>query len=1052
MGRKVRFNPYNVSALGATLALPGMLFWASASDALATQSRQAKPKPATATASLEAQFNTTVRPFLQTYCTVCHGKDKPQAQLDLASYASVASVVKDLPHWTLVMDRLGIGDMPPADFSKKPTAAQKQAVIAWIRAVRSQEIARTVGDPGPVLARRLSNREYDYTIRDLTGQDLQPTRSFPVDPANQEGFDNSGESLTVSPALMKKYLAAAKEVSDHLALTSTGFAFAAHPALVATDREKFCTQRIVAFYKRQPTDLADYFYAAWKLKQGTASSVAAAAAQEKVSAKYLETIWKLLNSNEHTVGPVATLHQKFAALPMESEAARKGCTELRNWVVALRRNKIAWRFGNLKVSGDFRTGSFTNVLWKDRQYATHRLSFNPKLLQLDGVPATRPAPVKGSSLGQVKGPPTFITDPVDPDLYAPLDETARKPYLASFETFSRIFPDVFYIEERGLMESDSIYEHIGRFLTGGTHNAVSYFRDDLPLRELILDEQGQKELDALWSDFGIIASYNRDTYLQGIFYERNEAQTILVNRDPEFNFAKSEDRSCASAELIQKFSDLYLAKAKRQNVPPETLAAYEDHFRWTSANIEQEERARIAAEPVHKKALLTFAERAYRRPLTAADKSELLGFYNTLRQKEGLSHEDAIRDCVVRVLMSPSFLFRMDLEPLSPSPAPAPPAKGKIQASVQPPSPAQKTQPLSDYALANRLSYFLWSSLPDDELLALAAKGELRKPNVLVAQTQRMLKSPKARALATEFGGNWLDFRRFEEFNAVDRERFPTFNDTLRQSMFEEPVRFMQDTFQNNGSILDWLFGKHTFVNGPLAKHYGMTNLALPAGMRFDEKDWIRVDDAQKYGRGGLLPMALFLTQNASGLRTSPVKRGYWVVRRVLGEQIPAPPAKVPELPKDEAQLGDKTLREALELHRKDPACGGCHARFDSYGLVFENYGPIGQLREKDGGGKTVDNRAPFPGGKDYAGVAGLQDFLREKRQKDFVGTFSRKLLSYALGRTLLPSDEPLLAELTKRLSSNNYRFNTLVEGIVTSPQFRNRRLTPVTLQKDKDA
>jgi mono/diheme cytochrome c family protein len=1043
MARKFTFNPYKISALGATLALPLLLVWAGTTSSEAASSDTAKKEPTLA--ELEKQFTQTVRPFLQTYCTDCHGKDKPQAQLDLASYKNVASVVAQLPHWSLVMERLHAKDMPPSDYTKRPTVAQREAVIAWIRAVRQREITRTAGDPGPVLARRLSNREYDYTIRDLTGVDLRPTKEFPVDPANQEGFDNSGESLTFSSALAKKYLAAAKEIGDHLALTSTGLAFASHPVLGQTDRDKFCTQRIVAFYKSQPTDLADYFFAAWQLKRSGAT-VESVAAEQKVSAKYLGTIWRLLKGSEHPVGPVATLRKKFEALPESPEEARKGSMALRDWVVGLRRNKIAWRFGNLSVPREFRTGSFTNVLWKDRQYAAHRFTFNPKLLQVGGVPAKRPAPVKGGSLGQVQGAPTFISDPVDPDLFVPADEAERAAYLASFETFSSIFPDIFYIEERGLMESDNIYQHIGRFLTGGTHNAVSYFRDDAPLRELILDEKGQKELDALWSDFGIIAAYNRETYLQGIFYEGLEAQTILAERDPEFNFAPFSDKATASAEKIQRYCELYLAKAKRMGATPETLAAYEDYFKWSSANIRQEERERLAAESVHKKAVLEFAQKAFRRPLAPEERSELLGFYTRLRQKENLAHEDAIRDTVVWILMSPSFLFRLDQEP---SPSPAKPAKGRIlTASQAAPAPA-KTQPLSDYALASRLSYFLWSSSPDDELLALAAKGELRKPAVLVAQAQRMLKSPKTRALATEFGGNWLDFRRFEEHNAVDKTRFPSFDDTLRQSMFEEPLHFMLDTFQNNGSILDWLFGKHTFVNGPLAKHYGMDNLTLPPGMRLDASDWVRVPDADKYGRGGLLPMALFLTQNASGLRTSPVKRGYWVVRRVLGEQIPPPPAKVPELPKDESELGEKTLRQALEIHRKNPACSGCHARFDSYGLVFENFGPIGERRTKDGGGKLVDNRAPFPGGKEFAGVEGLQDFLRLKRQQDFVGTFSRKMLSYALGRTLLPSDEPLLAELSKRLSANNYRFSPLVEGIVTSPQFRNRRVAPVTSTKD---
>ena len=188
--------------------------------------------------------------------------------------------------------------------------------------------------------------------------------------------------------------------------------------------------------------------------------------------------------------------------------------------------------------------------------------------------------------------------------------------------------------------------------------------------------------------------------------------------------------------------------------------------------------------------------------------------------------------------------------------------------------------------------------MPDEELLARAAAGDLQKPEVLVAQARRMLKDERARGLATEFAGNWLDFRRFEEHNAVDRERFPSFNNELREAMFEEPVRFIEDVIRNDRSVLDLLYANHTFVNPVLAKHYGMPEVAG------DADRWVRVDDARQYGRGGLLPMAVFLTQNAPGLRTSPVKRGYWVVRRVLGETIPPPPATVPELPSDEAKLG----------------------------------------------------------------------------------------------------------------------------------------------------
>jgi len=323
--------------------------------------------------------------------------------------------------------------------------------------------------------------------------------------------------------------------------------------------------------------------------------------------------------------------------------------------------------------------------------------------------------------------------------------------------------------------------------------------------------------------------------------------------------------------------------------------------------------------------------------------------------------------------------------------------------------------------------------MPDAALLAKAAAGELRRPEVLAAEARRMLKDDRVRGLVTEFGGNWLDFRRFEEHNAVDRERFTTFNNDLRQAMFEEPVHFMLDVFRENRSVLDFLYANHTFVNSILARHYGMPELAV------SHDTWVRVDDAVQYGRGGLLPMSVFLTKNAPGLRTSPVKRGYWVVKQVLGEQIPPPPAVVPELPRDEAKL-DLPLRDLLARHREDKSCASCHARFDSLGLVFEGYGPIGERRTEDLSGRTVDTSATFPGGSAGNGVDGLRAYVRERRQNDFVDNLCRKLLAYALGRSLMLSDEAAIEEMRAGLARDGYRFNSLIDSVVTTAQFRTKR------------
>jgi len=200
------------------------------------------------------------------------------------------------------------------------------------------------------------------------------------------------------------------------------------------------------------------------------------------------------------------------------------------------------------------------------------------------------------------------------------------------------------------------------------------------------------------------------------------------------------------------------------------------------------------------------------------------------------------------------------------------------------------------------------------------------------------------------------------------------------------------------------------------------------------------IEDADMIGRGGLLPMSVFLTKNAPGLRTSPVKRGYWVARRLLGERIPPPPPNVPELPQDESKLGDLTLREALARHRDNKSCAGCHDRFDTIGLAFEGYGPVGELRTKDLGGRPVSTQAVFPGGKSGSGLIGIQEYLREHRQEEYLDNLCRKLLSFALGRSLVLSDDLLVREMRTKLSANGYRIGSLVESVVNSPQFLNRR------------
>ncbi len=369
-------------------------------------------------------------------------------------------------------------------------------------------------------------------------------------------------------------------------------------------------------------------------------------------------------------------------------------------------------------------------------------------------------------------------------LAVPGDTDDPGKYIPGYVRFCSTFPDTFVVTERARVFLDPKVDkdNVGRLLSAGFHSMTGYFRDDAPLYDLILDERAQRELDELWLDFDCITGAPMRQYSSFLWFERAESRFMAA---AEFDFARAEDKSAASEAMIERLAKVYLAKARRNRASETAIQAVEDYFKIISANIRRVERTRLAAEPSHVEALQAFAERAFRRPLSPSERDGVVAFYRTLREKDGLSHEDAVRDSIVSILMSPHFCYRVDL-----------------------PGAGSGVLPLSDYDLASRLSYFLWASMPDAELLARAAAGDLHRPEVLVKQARRMLRDVRVRGLATEFGGNWLDFRRFEEHNSVDRTRFKTFNDELRRSMFEEPVRFFIDVVYNDRSVREFLDGK----------------------------------------------------------------------------------------------------------------------------------------------------------------------------------------------------------------------------------------------------
>ncbi|MCE9531709.1 MAG: DUF1587 domain-containing protein, partial [Planctomycetes bacterium] len=481
--------------------------------------------------TLEQRYATKVQPFVQRHCIGCHGAKKQEASLDLSRDTTVAAIVKNFGHWELALDRIQSKEMPPAEAASQPKPEERAAVVEWLRDLRTREADKNAGDPGTVLARRLSNAEFDNTIRDLTGVDIRPTKEFPVDPANQAGFDNSGESLAMSPALLKKYLAAARLVADYVVLKPEGFVFASHPVVTDTDRDKYCVRRILDFYSRHSIDLADYFLAAWKYRHRAKLGLGDAdlkrlATDAGLSAKYLTLIWSALNEAESDTGPLAAIRKKWDEIPVPSkttDTGKPGCDRLRDLVGRMRK-QIKVPAPKVGVNG-ISDGSQPFLLWRNRQQAAKHRSY------AGDVVADLP------KLSNELKEPDYIR-------YFAVENTAeaKEKARAAVDRFCSVFPDAYFITDRS--SNSSATDGKGRPLTAGFHLMQGYFRDDAPLCELVLDDKQKLELDALWFELNFITLVPMRQYKDFIFFERAEPPRYMA--EAEFDFARSEDKDATS--------------------------------------------------------------------------------------------------------------------------------------------------------------------------------------------------------------------------------------------------------------------------------------------------------------------------------------------------------------------------------------------------------------------------------------------------------------------------------------------------------------------------
>ncbi|MGN6544299.1 MAG: DUF1592 domain-containing protein, partial [Aureliella sp.] len=1001
-------------------------------------------------------------------------------------------------------------------------------------------------------------------------------KDFPADPSGGEGFDNTGEALGMSPNLVKKYLAAAQLVADHLVLKTDGISFAPFPVTSYNERKKLTEEAVIDFYERHAVDTLEYLEAAWRYRyRGSDRQELTIEAwlqqsdpKSDLSPRYLALVWQTLSDNAATTGYWKRLKDAWDAIPAPTNAQSEPAEllVLRDTIELGRRafnapeqELIKANAGNWPISHlDFRAKTAAardkfdrSALKSERLLNLARVArprrsdasaktlsiflridaaftgaesggesndensgdnyviiHRPLFSKADRLPNNREDerqqevqslqsvleasdPEQAQTLGFGKHPlgeaidaesfvvkaPAIVEIRLTPELQlegkhllarceldpkhsregsvfiqhslgdaAASELSGRAELLIHRESelakrleepaakFCKAFPNRFF------------YVDSGRGLAAGFHLVDGFFRDDRPLVEKVLSQQELAELEKLWRELDFVTQ-SAETLLRGfVWFERAEREVL---HDKRFDFLRSEDPQLVEDSLLTKFEKLYLDKMGVQRVG-DTLEAerpdakYEmihHFFQQIRRGLAEQQQLTDRAEALAWNHIEELARRAYRRPLSDHDRESLRGLYTKLRA-DGLDVEAGLRGVLIAILMSPDFCFQY--------------REAEGNSAEDDRAEGNGVAPLSDYDLASRLSYFLWSSIPDEELLAAAEAGQLQSEEQLVAQTRRMLEDPRVDAFAREFFGQWLRYRDYLSKDPINAAAFPGYDEPLREAMFEEPIRLATYLIQSDRSILELLDSDTTFVNRRLAKHYGgelerqyqklLERQGGPVKSHLaktsvdPEAAWHPVSGLRQAGRGGLFGMAVILAKNSAGERTSPVKRGFWSVHHLLGQHFPPPPADIPDLPASE-KGADRTIRELLAAHVANAQCAMCHKHFDGLGIALEGFDAIGRQRKVDSAGRPIDNRAELPGGKIAEGVPGLIDYIVEHRRQDFVRTLCRKFLGYALGRSVILSDQPLLDEMQSALEKNEYRFSVLFETVVRSPQFRNHRV-----------
>lgn len=1013
--------------------------------------------------------------LLHSHCLDCHNQDITEGEFSLQSMVD-GTIAPELLARSLerIHERVTAGEMPPADASRL-SDADRQQLAALLDDELGHLSERFRNDPGDVAIARLTPYEYRNAIRDLSGGIVENAgRLLPNEGGAGEGFSNVGAAQVMTLPQYEKYMDAAKDALSHLRVfplkdhaQSSGAVWTSHSREAVhspSAARKEVVDEIITWHVGQQQKWGEEHRNHLERELGF------------VHAAYLEAAWRYANraSSNDTIESFAWIS---SLEPNESRIALAP-SALRKWLHILQNANpesphadwaAAWRTlaAEKKITdADLRKRCISIVAGNDHvvieteDYAPpYEISFHEAREEV-----LRAAEHEGRwpfriELGDAKELFLIVTDAGDGNrgeyavwrrgrfLYK---DGSSKPWQEAVTILGarsgNVFPFGVDGEKSQVLSDDAIGAKPPGALKFAVPQDAIVFEVDLTLDanrteiasiQALVSKTQPKSSSYIPGRFvfggkkrPVTAGAKLKEEQERALRKRNvaEANKTKIGLNAERNVFAHWNRTPLEAiggpwpdqeadKAEPEFPYFYTVDEVRRNATTEDLmklARLEDRLVSITDPHDEDTWTAHARELI-----LPFARKAWRRDISEKEAMDLCRLYQEARS-EGLSFDSAVKSSLLLVLSSPHFIYKhLDVQP-------------SVSAESIRDNTLDKmsTAPLSSHALASRLAFFLWGSLPDAELLELARSDALQDVTVLSEQARRMLRDPKARSLARDFAGQLWDFSDFANFSNPDPVRFAAFTPELRTAMLEEVELFLSDVFQNNQPITRVLDADYTFGNAILAQHYGVEPPTHDDSFR-------RITLGSE--RGGLATMGLFLTKNSQPLRTSPVQRGVWLMESLLGRHLPSPPANVPALSEDETNSAGESIRQQLERHRAHATCATCHDKIDPLGISLEHFDAIGRWRASELDGSELSTTTQTLDGVTIEGSAGLRRYLIT-HQDEFVLHFNRKLLGYALGRSVHVGDRELLDRIHERMTLDNYRFSIAVEEIVSSPQFRTRR------------